>query len=153
MLGSLGSSLGNGGIRGVESLCARPRPVVARNKAKSQDPNHLLEHDWDELPYAMMRLTAARRPWDNNRVYWRDRTVQLGEIDLHLHRTRADNASSYTATYAHEELRRNFTLHPSLEDNELRWSGPGISNTTLTTNQLAEKLLSKLVTFYSTGLS
>jgi hypothetical protein len=114
----------------------------------------VLERDWSELPYAMMRITAARRPWDGRRVYWRDRTVQLGDIDLNLVDTRTrDDLPSYTATYALDDLRREFTLHPSLEDNQLRWSAPGISEVNLTTDQLAEKLLSKLVTFYATGLS
>jgi hypothetical protein len=114
----------------------------------------LLEREWSELPYAMMRITAARRPWDGNRVYWRDRTVQLGEIDLNLTKSRArDDASRYTAAYAREELRRSFILQPLFEGDQLLWSAPGISDATLTTDQLAEKLLSKLVIFYTAGLS
>ena len=150
MLGSFGSSVGSGG---VESFYSGLRSEAPRKKAKGQDPNHLIENDWDELPYAMMRITGARRPWDNNRVYWRDRTVQLGDIDLHLSRNRGDAASRYTVAYTRDELRRDFILHPALEDDELRWSAPGISDVSLTTNQLAEKLLSKLVTFYTTSLS
>jgi hypothetical protein len=151
VLGSFGTSVGSGG--GVESFYSGPRSVVARKKAKGQDSNHLIETDWEELPYTMMRITGARRPWDNNRVYWRDRTVQLGDIDLHLSRNRGDAASHYTAVYTRDELRRDFILHPSLEDDELRWSAPGISDVSLTSGQLAEKLLSKLVTFYTTSLS
>ena len=135
MLGSFGNSLGNGRVGGVESLYGSPRPEAARKKAKSQDLNHLLERDWDEMPYTMMRITAARRPWDNNRVYWRDRTVQLGGIDLNLSGTCDDKAPCYIATYTHEQLRRDFTLHPSLEDDQLLWSAPGISDTTLTTDR------------------
>jgi hypothetical protein len=139
---------------GVGPFRGRPRSKAAP-KAKKQDQqlDQLLERQWSELPYAMMRITAARRPWDGNRVYWRDRTVQLGGVELNLARTRAQaDASSYKATYALDELRRKFPLHPSLEDDQLRWSAPGISEVNLTTDQLAEKLLAKLVAFYTTGL-
>lgn len=149
MLGSFGSSVGNGG---VDSFYDRPRLETARKKARKQDLNLLVTSEWDELPYAMMRITAARRPWDGNRLYWRDRTVQLGDIDLNLSRHPAHDVASYSAVYAQEDLRRDFTLRPSIEDDELRWSAPGISDATLTTSQLAEKLLGKLVTFYTTGL-
>jgi hypothetical protein len=57
------------------------------------------------------------------------------------------------ATYRQDELRRDFPLQPALENDQLRWSAPGISDVQLTTEQLAEKLLSRLVTFYSGGLS
>lgn len=152
----LGSFVNTPGGNGIGPLPPRPRSRTTAKQAKQRDLQltQLLEREWSELPYAMMRITAARRPWDNNRVYWRDRTVQLGEIDLSLLNTGAnDHASSYTATYALDELRREFTLHPSLQDDQLRWNAPGISEVNLTTDQLAEKLLSKLVTFYTTGLS
>lgn len=150
MLGSFGNSLGSGG---VESLY-RSRPEAAPKKAKKPNLGQLIESEWSELPYAMMRITAARRPWDNNRVYWRDRNVQLGEIDLNLIRIQSENdAARYTAVYTRDELRRDFPLRPSLQDNQLRWAAPGISDVKLTTDQLAEKLLGKLVTFYTGGLS
>ena len=153
MLGSIGNSVGNDGNAADQG---RPRFKGAAQDAKKlqQQFDQLLEHDWSELPYAMMRITAARRPWDGKRVYWRDRTVQLGEIDLNLTMVRAqDDAPRYVAVYTQEELHRKFALHPSLEDGQLRWSAPGICDATdLTTDQLAEKLLSKLVTFYTTGL-
>lgn len=152
MLEPFANSTGN---NGVGPFRGQPRSKAAL-KTKKQDLqlDQLLERQWPELPYAMMRITAARRPWDGNRVYWRDRTVQLGEVDLNLARTRTrDGASSYTATYALDELRREFPLQPSLEDDQLRWSAHGISDVNLTTDQLAEKLLAKLVTFYTTGLS
>jgi hypothetical protein len=153
VLGPIGNPLGNNGIRhlnGYPSLKAAGRVA----KKQEQQPNQSLEHNWSELPYAMMRITAARRPWDGNRVYWRDRTVQLGEIDLRLVKIPAqDDSHRYTALYTQEELRRSFPLHPSLEDGQLLWSAPGISDAQLTTDQLAEKLLSKLITFYTTGLT
>lgn len=153
MLGSFNNSVGNNGLG---NLPARSPSRAGRDSKKKQEQafNQLLEREWSELPYAMMRISAARRPWDNHRVYWRDRNVQLGEIDLNLTRSRTSNGTSpYTATYAHEELRRDFSLQPSLEDDQILWTVPGISDVTLTTDQLAEKLLSKLVTFYTTGLS
>ena len=154
MLGPIGNPLGNNGIRhlnGYPSLKAAGRVA----KKQEQQPNQLLEHNWSELPYAMMRITAARRPWDGNRVYWRDRTVQLGEIDLSLVKNHAQgDTPRYTALYAHDELRRSFALYPSLEDGQLRWSAAGVCDAAqLTTDQLAEKLLARLVTFYTTGLS
>ena len=157
MLGTFANPSGSNGIE--------PIPAQLRSKAAAKETNltrkkqdqilhNLLERDWPELPYAMMRLTAARRPWDANRVYWRDRTVQLGDIDLDLAKTSEEGAApTYTAVYANDELRREFTLHPSLEDEQLRWSAPGIAEVQLTTDQLAEKLLSKLVTFYASGLT
>ena len=152
MLGSVNNSFGDSAF---QNLPSRSPSRAARDLKRKQEQsfNQLLERDWSELPYAMMRITAARRPWDGNRVYWRDRTVQLGEIDLNLTKSRArDDASRYTAIYAREELRRSFTLQPLFEDDQLRWSAAGISDVTLTTDQLAEKLLSKLVTFYTVGL-
>lgn len=151
----LGSFNHLGGSNGFEA--GRHARVAARQTKKKQEPqlNQLLDREWSELPYAMMRITAARRPWDGNRVYWRDRNVQLGEVDLHLSRSRVhDNGTSrYSAIYAREDLRRDFALQPLLEDDQLRWAAPGISDVQLTTDQLAEKLLSKLVTFYTSGLA
>ena len=151
MLGSFGNTFGNSGM---DAFGGHPHSQVPSKKAKKPRPDQLLEREWAELPYAMMRVTAARRPWDANRVYWRDRNVQLGEIGLHLHKTRAKgDASGHTATYSREDLRRDFFLHPSLGGEQLYWSAPGISDAQLTTDQLAEKLLSRLVTFYTGGLS
>lgn len=153
MLGSFGNSSGNNGWEPLYDP-ARSNAATAKLKKHEQSFAQLLDREWSELPYAMMRLTAARRPWDANRVYWRDRIVQLGNIDLNLAKTRAsDDASRYMATYRQDELRRDFPLQPSLENDQLRWSAPGISDVHLTTEQLAEKLLSRLVTFYSGGLS
>lgn len=150
MLGSPNSSLGNNGFEAGR----HPRATARDSKKPQEQLDQLLDREWSELPYTMMRITAARRPWDNNRVYWRDRNVQLGEIDLHLAKGRAqEDASRYTAVYRHEELRRDFPLQPSFEDNQLRWTAPGITDAKLTTNQLAERLLGKLVTFYTGGLS
>ncbi len=151
MLGSFGNPLGN---NGNGHFPGPPLKAAVRDaKQQKQHLKQLIACEWSELPYAMMRITAARRPWDGNRVYWRDRIVQLGDVDLNLINRDAENvASGYTAVYAAEESNREFNLHPSLEDDQLRWTAPGISEVQLTTQQLAEKLLSKLVTFYTTGL-
>src|SRR6185437_6431222 len=109
-----------------EAFNASPRSGAAARETKRQQQRlrQLLVREWSELPYAMMRLTAERRPWDSNR------------------------------SYSREDRRHDFALHPSLEDDQLRWSAPGICDTpNLTTDQLAEKLLAKLVAFYTTGLS
>ena len=157
VLGSFGNPRGsNEGNTGFGHLNGRPSPKAAAEDAKKRElrPDQLIDHEWSELPYTMMRVTAARRPWDGNRVYWRDRTVQLGEIDLNLAKLppHADRLG-YTAIYSLDDLRREFTLHPEFEDDQLRWSAPGISAATLTTDELAERLLGKLVTLYTTGLS
>jgi len=151
VLGSFGNSLNNGGIDAFQSRL--PQVAPKQSKKQEQQLKQSIEREWSELPYAMMRFSAARRAWDSNRVYWRDSNVHLGEIDLHLHKTRPrHDAPGYMATYSHEEIHRDFLIHPSLEDGQLSWSAPGISEVQLTTNQLAEKLLGKLVTFYATGL-
>lgn len=139
---------------------APPRGGLRSNapakQTKKPDLNftNLLELEWSELPYAMMRITAARRPWDGNRLYWRDRSVQLGDVDLKLVKNQPEDcAATYLAAYGTDELRREFTLHPSLEDGQLLWSAPGVCDAArLTTDHLAEKLLAKLVTFYAVGL-
>jgi hypothetical protein len=151
VLGSFGNSLGN---NGNAPLHGHPNfKAATKDTKKQQTPGQRIECEWSELPYAMMRITAARRPWDGNRVYWRDRNVQLGEVDLNLVKSKAGgDVPTYKAAYGTDEFRREFALHPSLEDDQLRWTAPGISDVQLTTPQLAEKLLSKLVTFYTTGL-
>jgi hypothetical protein len=152
----LGSFANSPSINGVEPVRGRLNTKVAAKPAKKQDLslNQLLEREWSELPYAMMRISAARRPWDVNRVYWRDNTVQLGDIDLDLVKVPGNNGpTGYVASYTQGGNRRDFVLHSSLENDELRWSAPGISEVQLTTVQLAEKLLSHLVTFYNDGLS
>ena len=139
----------------LEALDHRSRSRTPGNAIhnRPETPDQLLDREWSELPYAMMRITAARRPWDNKRVYWRDRTVQLGDIDLNLTRARnQSNTHRYAATYKLDELRRDFALQPSLEDDVLRWSAPDLCDARLTTAQLAEKLLTRLVTFYTLGL-
>ena len=153
MLGSFTDSPGSNGIEPLRGRL-RSRPTAKETKKQEQNFAQLIEREWSELPYAMMRISAARRPWDGKRVYWRDRIVQLGDVDLHLKKSRAaDSASPYTAAYTQAELRCDFTLHPSLEEEQLRWSAPGITEVQLTTEQLAEKLLGKLVTFYASGLA
>jgi hypothetical protein len=140
----------------MDAFRARPHRGAAPDKSKKQDQqlNQLLDREWSELPYAMMRLTAARRPWDNKRLYWRDSIVQLGEVDLNLTECRPEHdAATYVATYELRGRRRDFALLPSLEGDQLRWSASGIFDAaTLTTDQLAEKLLARLVTFYTTGI-
>lgn len=153
MLGSFANSSSSNGIEPLRSRLPS-KPAAKETNTEDQNLSQLLEREWSELPYAMMRITAAGRSWDANRLYWRDRTVQLGEIDLNLVDIRPeDGAPTYSAVYNLDELRREFILQPSLEDDLLRWSALGISDVQLTTGQLAEKLLSKLVTFYTTGLS
>jgi len=140
----------------IESLNRLPLSQVARNKPTKQNQNlsDLARQDWAELPYAMMRLTANSMRWDDKHLYWRDRIVQLGEIDLTLKRHRSDHqAPHFAAVYRLEESRRDFELYPSIEDGQLRWTTPGLCDTAkLTTPQLAEKLLGKLVNFYTQGL-
>jgi len=152
VLGSFNNSLTRAGI---ETLPSRPYSRAAAKGAKkqAQAPDQLIDLEWSELPYTMMRLTAARRPWDNKRIYWRDRTVQLGDIELKLIRHAGRNQESgYKAVYSLDDLHRDFTLQPVLEGDGLRWSAPGISDLPLTADQLAETLLSKLVTFYTVGI-
>lgn len=119
-----------------------------------QGLKELVCREWNDLPYAMMSLTAASRSWDGNRLYWRDQSVQLGEVDLNLIKTHGeDDSITYRASYGTEEFRRDFPLSPSIKRDELLWSAPGICDTAkLSTAQLAEKLLSKLVTFYTVGM-
>ena len=142
---------------------SQPRPALdylnppPASKAAAKQPNkldrvlnELIRREWAELPYAMMRLTASRMSWDHNRLYWRNETVHLGEINLTLAKKRAPG---YLAIYSLEDQRRDFALSPSFEDDQLRWSAPGIcGDAQLTTQQLAEKLLSKLITSYTQGL-
>ena len=151
MLGSFGKISENSDMH---ASAASPYSEAAPRQAKKPEQySDQVEREWSELPYAMMRLTSARKPWEANRLYWRDRNVQLGEIDLHLHKTSVRKVVGYTATYSREELRRDFSLHPSLEGDQLHWSAPGICDTVrMATDQLAEKLLARLVTFYTAGL-
>ena len=149
MLGSLNNSQPNSALdylRVPPASKAAAKPIIKNERAL----NELIRREWAELPYAMMRLTANRMSWDHNHLYWRDETVHLGEIQLTLAKKRAPG---YVAIYAREDQRRAFALSPSFEDNQLRWSAPAIcDNVKVTTQQLAEKLLSKLITFYSQGL-
>lgn len=158
MLGSFDNSTLDNSLNtpGLDALSRRPRTRSLAKEARKQPltPAQLLDHEWSELPYAMMRIGAARRRWDGKHVYWRDRTVQLGDIDLNLTRHAPHNGEpNYAATYTLDDLRRHFTLHPSLEVDGPRWSAPEFADTMLTTPQLAEKLLGKLVTFYAQGLT
>jgi hypothetical protein len=129
---------------------------AAQSAAKHRpNVNELAASEWSELPYAMMRLTEAKRPWDGNHLYWRDRNVQLGEVYLNLAAIEQEAAApTYLATFVADDLRRDFALLPALDCGELRWTAPDISGPAkLTTPQLAERLLSKLVTFYTSGLT
>lgn len=148
MLGSLQNSRPDPAL---DYLNAPPASKAAAKQPNKFDRalNELIRREWAELPYAMMRLTASRMSWDHNPLYWRDETVHLGEINLTLAKKRAHG---YVALYSLEGKRRDFALSPSFEDDQLRWSAPGVSDhAQLTTQQLAEKLLSKLISFYTQG--
>jgi hypothetical protein len=156
MQGSVDSSLRS---PEVETL-PHPLPKAAGKRAKSyqQYLNDLAEREWAELPFAMMRLTAASRPWDGKRLYWRDLDLFLDEVGLNLCQIpSADASPKYSATYhcskAHcAKAKHGFTFSPSLDRDQLHWTAVGASDAPrLTTAQLAEKLLSKLITFYTTG--
>lgn len=152
MLGYSNDSLSHASI---DSFAGRPssKPTF-RNAKKRETLNDVIEREWSELPYAMMRFGAARRPWDANRVYWRDRNVQLGDVDLNLITFAAqDDKPSYIAAFEQDGLRHDYTLKPSRKDGQLCWAAPGLADEKLTTEQLAQKLLGKLVTFYATGLT
>ena len=158
MLGSFGNSLATPGLESPHRSNAATRsaakPQQRPNKKHDRLFAHLLEREWDELPYTMMQITAARSPRYGKRFYWRDQSVQLGEIDLTLTNIRTNNkASTYKATYRFDELRRDITLRPSLENAELRWSVPDLIDAKLTTAELAEQLLAQLATFHTAGLS
>lgn len=146
MLGSLQNSRPDPAL---DYLNAPPASRAAAKQPNKLDRALLIRREWAELPYAMMRLTATRMSWDHRHLYWRDETVHLGEIKLTLAKKRAPG---YVAIYSLEDQRRDFALSPSFEDDQLRWSAPGVSDhAQLTTQQLAEKLLSKLISFYTQG--
>lgn len=151
MFGSLDDSLSHSRI---EPFHGQQNSAAKQTTKLRQNLEELVSREWNDLPYTMMSLTAAGRSWDGNRVYWRDQNVQLGEVDLNLIKIHAeDDTITYKASYGIEEFRRDFPLHASLAKNELRWSAPGICDTAkLSSAQLAEKLLSKLVTFYTGGM-
>jgi hypothetical protein len=132
----------------------QPNSATTQTANIRQSQEELISREWNDLPYAMMSLTAAGRSWDGNRLYWRDQNVQLGEVDLNLIKTHPeDDSISYKASYGTEEFRRDFPLQPSMKHDQLLWSAPGICDTAkLSSAQLAEKLLSKLVTFYTCGM-
>ena len=147
-----------------------PHPSAKRSIPSEHALQALAAREWNELPYTMMRLTPARRRSDEKPLFWQDRTLQLGDIDLDLRKTAPNDSSpTYVATFRINKPRRavtphpspkapqthrEFTLYPSLQDDQLRWTSPGISDSLmLTSEQLAEKLLSKLVSFYTRGLS
>jgi len=134
-----------------------------------QESIKLADRAWKELPYAMMRITAANKGCAGTHLYWQDQTLELGDIDLNLASSPInEHARAYAVTYSvneprrtltrhaspkPRELRRTFIVHPSLEGGEIRWTAPGLSAVSnLNTHQLAEKLVSELVTFYSQGL-
>ena len=103
-----------------------------------------------------MRITAAAGSKEKKRFYWRDHCVQRGDVELNAVRNPSeDGFSTYTAIYSAEDhSRKDFhrdllvPLYPSLEGQHLRWSAPSIcERSNLTSNELAEVLLAKLVTF------
>lgn len=149
MLGSFHNSQPNPALDYLNVPPASKTGAKLKNKF-DRALNELIRREWAELPYAMMRLTASRMSWDHNRLYWRNETVHLGEIQLSLAKKRSPG---YLAIYSLEDQSRGFALSPSFEDDQLRWSAPGLcDDAQLTTQQLAEKLLSKLITFYTQGL-
>jgi len=158
--------------QGIGPIHPQPYTAVPAKPAASRARhlNAAAAREWNELPYAMMRLTPARRRWDDKPLFWQDQTLQLGDIDLDLTRIWLnDRSASYIATFRINETRRavtshpspkanqthrEFALHPSLEDDQLRWTSSDVCDSLkLNIDQLAEKLLSKLMTFYNRGLS
>lgn len=137
---------------GLESIFSYREREPARVKA-FQPLSRQVEEEWPRLPYAMMQVTAAARPRDGRRFYWRDQSVQWGDIELNLFRRRTKDTPTYTAIYSRGDYsqrnsRNNFLvpLHPSLEDEQLRWNAPSICDSTnLTSRELVEVLLAKLV--------
>jgi hypothetical protein len=155
MQGSVDSSLRSPEIGTLpHSLSKAPGK---RPKSYQQYLNDLAEREWAELPFAMMRLTAARRPWDGKRLYWRDLDLFLDEVGLNLCQIHtAGESPKYSATYHCTKAKHGFTFSPSLDRDQLRWTAAGAPGAApdaplLTSAQLAEKLLSKLITFYTTS--
>lgn len=152
----LGSSFDNSPRNSTPRVLNTPPLIRAAAKPvkHARVLDDLIRNEWRQLPYVMMTLTASRMPWDASHLYWRDRKVQLGNMELALARVRGvQELRGYAAIYKFEDRRRDFLLHPSIEGNQLRWSAPGICDTvTLTTPQLGEKLLARLITFYTHGL-
>jgi hypothetical protein len=110
----------------------------------------------------MMRITAAARSRDGKRFHWRDHCVERGGFELNLIMSRTeDGLSNYTAIYSREEFSRKdlrcdllVPLDPSVKNHQLRWSASGICDTaTLTSEELAEVLLAKLVTLNTSDFS
>ena len=98
----------------MDTSTAPPCKAAVRDaKQQKQHLKQLIECEWSELPYAMMRITAARRPWDGNRVYWRDRIVQLGDVDLNLINRDAENVTpSYRLSTRLKNRARSSTSIP-----------------------------------------
>ena len=126
----------------------------------------LADREWNELPYAMMQITATSDVGAKTHLFWQDQTLELGDIDLNLARSSInEDDPTYTVTYSVNELRRaligrpspepselhrTFTVHPSFQNGEIRWTAPGLSKpSNLSTRQLAEKLVNELLTRYS----
>ena len=60
VLGSFGNPRGsNEGNTGFGHLNGRPSPKAAAEDAKKRElrPDQLIDHEWSELPYTMMRVT------------------------------------------------------------------------------------------------
>lgn len=132
-------------------VASRIHPVISGDSCLYR----MALRDWTELPYAMMLLTERFPSADGTRPYWRDQSVSLGDFELSMTRNLAeDDVPTYTATYAKDGLHRDFTLVPFYNGQQLWWSASDIcKGAKLTTQQLAEKLLAKLVTFHARSLS
>ena len=67
MLGSFANPPGSNGIEPIPGQLrskAAAKETNLNRKKQDQILHNLLDREWSELPYAMMRITAARRPWD-----------------------------------------------------------------------------------------
>ena len=140
------------GSEGVEGVLRHPRGKAAARK-KRQRLDRLTEQEWAELPYIMMRITTAIRTQNGKRFYWRDQSVQCGEIELNLNRSDSEDGTFvYTAIYSREDDSRKDSRHdflvplqPLLEDHQLRWAAPALCGTTkLTAEELAQVLVAQL---------
>jgi hypothetical protein len=110
--------------------------------------NRLAQHAWDELPYEMMRLTA-RESARHHHFYWRDQVLYLNDAQLSFATfQKRGQGPSYSAFFRSGPLKEDLASSPTLEGTELRWITPGLSDSQpVTSQQLAAKLLNKLVNF------
>jgi hypothetical protein len=118
-------------------------------RTSDQVLNSLAEHAWDDLPYQIMRLTARESTTPRQRFYWRDRVLYLNEAQLSFVTSqKPGQPPSYRVSFRSGQLKEDLAISPTLEGTELRWIAPALSDSQhLTSQQLAAKLLSKLITF------